>query len=202
MTFKTISSHASYGYARISQSLDELKLLYGQPAPSKLENYHPNKQAEFYASRILMKSLCEEIGLPFNGIEKDEHDKPHLIARNAHISISHAYPYIVCMIDKLQPCGIDIETPREQLIRIKRKFLNENEQEYVKENLELLCQYWCMKEALYKIHGRKNLSLSCQLNIVPIDANLYSGSINENKTVETYNLKIEFLEGYFMAYNL
>ena len=50
------------------------------------------------------------------------------------------------------------ERPREKLLRIRDRFLNNDEAATVGADLDLLCRYWAGKEVLYKIYGRKNVT--------------------------------------------
>lgn len=200
--FRNISNHSAYAIWRVSDSVETLYLLLEEDAPVEIEKYHPNKKIEFLASRILMRRLCEYLKVPYQGMWKDECGKPHLLKSQCHISISHSYPYVVCMVDQQQPCGIDIEAPREKLIRIKNKFLNHSEQIVLERNIDLLCQYWCAKESLYKLYGRKNLSFAKDININMVADNMLKGTIQNGKKLDTYKLQSEYIDGHYLVYNI
>ncbi|MFT7034873.1 MAG: 4'-phosphopantetheinyl transferase [Cyclobacteriaceae bacterium] len=200
--FKDISDHSAYAIWCNDLSLEELEVDIYEEIPAELANYHPHKKAEYLASRILMNKLCEYMNVGYGGIRKDEHGKPHLQSESVFISISHSYPYIICMLDKQKHCGIDIELPRPQLLRIKHKFLNEQEQGQVGEDLELLCQYWSAKEALYKIHGRKSLAFSENIVVEQETSGSFTGTIKKNELFETHSLISEKIDNYFLVYNL
>lgn len=200
--FKDISDHSVYAIWRNDLSLKELEALINEEIPTELANYHPHKKAEYLASRILMNKLCKYSNVSYGGIRKDEHGKPHLKSESDFISISHSYPYIACMLDKQKHCGIDIELPRPQLLRIKRKFLSEQELAQVGEDLKLLCQYWSAKEALYKIHGRKSLAFSENIFIEQKTSNSFKGVIKKDNLFETHSLISDKIDNYFLVYNL
>ena len=46
-------------------------------------------------------------------------------------------------------------------------FLSEQELENTGEDLEKICIYWCAKEALYKVYGKRGLHFASQLLVEP-----------------------------------
>ncbi len=173
-----ISDSSAYALWQCSDSTSELAQRYDGELPERFASFHTHKQAEFLSSRLLLKDLCLHMGIPFHGVWKDEHGKPHLKNSTWHISISHTYPYVACMIHPSDPCGIDIETPRQQLQRISRKFLSADELLQTGNDLLQLCIYWCAKEAMYKLYGRKKLHFADQIHIKPKEGNLLVGNIS------------------------
>ena len=199
---KNISSHAAYALWQIEGATSELTEKHSTDLPLEIQQCHPQKKVEFIASRILLEQLCVHMNTPFDGLDKDEAGKPSLSNSDFHVSITHSFPLIAVMINKLQPCGIDIEKPREQLLRIQHKFLNEQEIKQAKNDLNVLCQYWCAKEVLYKIYGRKKLSLAGQLSVSFTDTGSLRGEIHKDKIVEKYDLNCEKVDKAYLVYSL
>ncbi len=174
---------------KIKESLDSLSILTDQKTDVKNEN----KKKEFYASRVLIEKMCEELNILFEGIKKDNNGKPHLIKSKYHISISHKFPYVSVIFDT-KKCGIDIERIDEKVKKIKSKFLSEDEELVVGENLKKLVEYWSIKETAYKVDGTtidlKNIEIREKIK------NLYSCSIN-GKTIE---IKTEEIDGHIISY--
>ena len=174
---------------KINESSDALSILTDQKTDVKNEN----KKKEFYASRVLIEKMCEELNILFEGIRKDNNGKPHLIKSKYHISISHKFPYVSVIFDT-KKCGIDIERIDEKVKKIRSKFLSEKEDLVVGENLKKLVEYWSMKETAYKVDGTtiplKNIEIREKIK------NLYSCSIN-GKTIE---IKTEEIDGHLLSY--
>tara|TARA_Y100001934_G_scaffold270625_1_gene355816 strand:+ start:67 stop:666 length:600 start_codon:yes stop_codon:yes gene_type:complete len=174
---------------KINESSDALSILTDQKTDVKNEN----KKKEFYASRVLIQKMCEELNILFEGIRKDNNGKPHLIKSKYHISISHKFPY-VSVIFNTKKCGIDIERIDEKVKKIRSKFLSEKEDLVVGENLKKLVEYWSMKETAYKVDGTtiplKNIEIREKIK------NLYTCSIN-GKTIE---IKTEEIDGHLLSY--
>ncbi|MEL6536288.1 MAG: 4'-phosphopantetheinyl transferase superfamily protein, partial [Bacteroidota bacterium] len=124
---------------------------------------HPQKQTEWLAGRMALQALCQALGLPYAGIEKDEFGKPHLVGIPGHISLSHCWPYAAAAYYAEKPIGIDLELVQDKLSRLAPKFLDKNELSWSRNQLDILALRWSAKEALYKLHGRKKLAFSEQL---------------------------------------
>lgn len=166
---------------------------------------HNKKQLEWLAGRLTLKHLCTALGLAYNGIKKDEHGKPTLRNHAHEISLSHSFPYVAAIIDKKLPVGIDLEQPREKIIRIAHKFLSDQELGYFENNITKLNMAWCAKEALYKIYGKRGLIFNEHLVLDPYVVApevLITGSIIVNDNKESYKLRCEVGDKYILAYNI
>jgi len=119
---------------------------------------HPQKIREWLASRLLIKTLAEQTGRFYEGTHKDKHGKAFLVNNDSHISITHTADYVAAVINPLSPVGIDMEKMSEKLQRTSRKFLSESEQVHAGDDMSALCIYWCAKEAVYKLYGKKKIS--------------------------------------------
>ena len=92
-----INSNSFWCCWEISETVDQLrnKVILSENGEKELKGIsHPIKQRERLASRACVKELVKQVGKEYNGITKDEHDKPHLIDLNYHISISHSFDAI------------------------------------------------------------------------------------------------------------
>ncbi len=126
---------------------------------------HPDKKNESIAARLVVKKLMESQGQAYPGIHKDECSKPLLYNSRYHVSLSHAIRYAIGMIHPSGAVGIDMETPREQLRRIAKKYLSSQERKYYPNDLDTLTILWVIKEALYKLYGKRQLSLRYHMGV-------------------------------------
>ncbi len=129
----------------------------------------PHKRLEWFAGRILIQYLAGTAGITFLGIHKDEFGKPFLNESNHHISLSHSYPYVAAQIHPDHSVGIDIEQPKEKLFRIAPRILDETELKDAGHDMVKHCVYWCAKEALYKVYGKRGLLFTNHLHLKPFD---------------------------------
>jgi 4'-phosphopantetheinyl transferase len=148
---------------------------------------HPSKRLEFLAARVLIKTLLKEWNTDYNGLRKDEEGKPFFIGHNFQVSLSHSYPYVAAMIHRHQSIGIDLEQPKEKLLHIAPRVLNPAELKNAESDIIKHCVYWCAKEALIKVYGKRHLVLAKNLAIEPFSlqkqGNLVGSIIADNTTV-------------------
>lgn len=180
----------------LSPSIDEFNTM-------EATVHHPKKKLEWVAGRLALKSLLGHLQIPDWKIVKDDHGKPYLVDQNIHISLANSFPYATAIIHRSQTVGIDIEYPSEKLIRVRHKFLCEEECQKAGTNLNILCVFWCAKESVYKIHGRKMLSFKEHIFIK--DFNLPSGKLLAQVSSPFHQafhqLLIEQLDHYYIVYN-
>lgn len=152
---------------RITESESELSsfLTYTEIVPDTIRN--EAKRLEWLAGRLITQTLLENFNTPYQGITKDEHGKPFLRNVSFQLSLSHSYPYVAAIIDRDVTVGIDLEQPKEKLLRVAARVLAPREAADAGDDIEKHCIYWCAKEALIKIHGKKDLTLASQLIIDP-----------------------------------
>lgn len=163
-----INSNSFWCFWEITESVDQLrgKVMLSDDGKKELESIsHPIKQRERLASRCCVQELVKQVGKEYKGITKDDHDKPHLIDLNFHISISHCFPYAVAILHKKLRVGIDIEKPVEKLGRIAHRFLNDEEFSDCDGDIKKLCIYWSGKEAIFKLNGKIGLNFKRDIRI-------------------------------------
>lgn len=132
---------------------------------------HPAQRTEWVACRVAMRTLAESKGQTYQGLYKDEFGKPHLINNTGeqpgHISLTHTAGWAAVVWHASRPVGIDIEPLREQFLRVVPRVLSESEMAHAGQNLMRLAVYWCAKEALYKLYGKRQLTFREHLIIEP-----------------------------------
>lgn len=193
---KKIDEHSAYAVWNIQETFLELPYLSPEPFPAEL---NPVRQAEWIVGRILVKSLCDSFDIEYKGISKQENGKPYLENSYAHISISHSFPIAAAMIHLKKPCGIDMERPREKLKLVRKKFLHESEMQY-KDDLNKLCTIWGAKEVIYKIFGRRFLSLKDEISVEFVSDNLLKGEILKDGHEDTHEIQYEWVKEYLLAF--
>jgi len=162
---ETTDDQGAWGLWHITEEEPDLSYLSFETCPEEI--VHPQKRLEYLAGRALMRTLVEAVRLPYEGIRKDEYGKPHLKSHPHSISLSHSYPYVAAQIHRHQPVGIDVEQIREKLKQVGPRVLSPEEVADADGSLVKLCVYWCAKEALYKIHGKRNILFSNHLLVSP-----------------------------------
>lgn len=149
----------------ITETEEALSFLSMESCPEDIIN--SQKRLEWLAARALIKSMLEDAGLEYYGLRKDEFGKPFLKKHQHQISLSHSFPYVAAQLDGGTPVGIDLEQPKEKLKAIAHRVFSPEEVADAGDNIIKLCIYWCAKETLYKIYGKKNLMFTDHLKVSP-----------------------------------
>jgi 4'-phosphopantetheinyl transferase len=165
---------------------------------------NPHKRLEFAASRVLLKNLLAKWDLPFKGLTKDAAGKPYLSNSPFHISLSHSYPYVAAIIDQNKPVGIDLEQPKEKLLRIAARVLNQEELENAGIDIVKHCVIWCAKETLIKIYGKKHLVFASALAVEPFQLQkqgILTGRIIADDIKGLYQLDYRVYDNFVLVLN-
>ena len=128
---------------------------------------HPAQRIEWLACRVAVRQLVEKQGIVYEGLRKDSFGKPHLIHSRCHISLSHTGGWAAAVLHQTRPVGIDIEPIRDQFQRVVPRVLSEAEIAHANGNPSRLAVYWCAKEALYKLYGKRQLTFREHLHVEP-----------------------------------
>jgi 4'-phosphopantetheinyl transferase len=154
---------SAWGLWQITETEEELSYTALESCPDDI--IAPAKRKEFLAGRALVKTLAEKAGVQYSGIRKDEQGKPYLKDQSHEISLSHSSPYVAAQIDAGHAVGIDIEQPKEKLLRVAPRVLSKIEVKDAGDDIVKHCVYWCAKEAMYKLYGKRGLHFSNELNV-------------------------------------
>ncbi len=201
--YRNISHDSSYAIWHITEEVSQLMALLPEFDREGLQPRHERARAEYAASRLVIKVLCEKSDITYEGITKDKHNKPHLKGQEAYVSISHSFPYAGAMVHRQTACGIDIERKREKVSTIAQKFVNEKEKHWVDGDITNLTILWSAKETLYKIYGRKRLAFKENMTVLPganSNTSPLCGSVITETSEKTYNLGIERIEDFIITF--
>lgn len=181
----------------ITESIDELLSLY-KPHNAEIKAYDsiiPEiKKKQWLSVRILLNEL-----IPDSEICYDVYNKPFLKNSSARISISHTGNYAALILNNTNPVGIDIESTSDKILKIVSRFMNESELKNIfhDNRAEHATLYWCAKEAVYKLYGKRGLEFKTQIMVEPF---VYapSGNINVKLLNENNN---KFYKLYYQTLN-
>jgi phosphopantetheinyl transferase len=128
---------------------------------------HPAQRTEWLACRVAVRQLVEQLGGVYTGLYKDEYGKPHLRDLPWSISLSHTAGWAAAVVHQSRPVGIDIEPIRDQFQRVVPRTLSADEIAHAAGLPARLAVYWCAKESLYKLYGKRQLTFREHLLIDP-----------------------------------
>ena len=151
-----LNSNHIYVWKVISTSSDLIKnpLFTIEELKSAHQLKNEKRKTEFLATRLALKNL-------FNKKTELKHHnsgRPYIEEVN-HISISHSKNYIAIAFGE-ENIGIDIEEPKEKMLKLIPRILSEREYCEFQKNpsTELACKLWGAKESVLKYVGDKTLN--------------------------------------------
>lgn len=124
---------------------------------------HEEVRKRHLAARLALLQL--DPGLSITAMQVAESGKPYFEAGCPFVSFSHTEGYAAAILSKKVEVGVDIEGVGERIMRIRHKFLNEQEQELLQQSVGLislqdgvesatwLTRCWSAKETLFKWQG-------------------------------------------------
>ncbi len=205
---KKFIQDAAIGIWEIRESVDEL---YSQINLSAEEEQifaclkTPTRKRHWLSYRLILPYLVHNNEL--STISYDEYGKPFLNNGVRHISVSHSGKYSALIASPTNSVGIDIEHIEEKILNIHHKFLNDKE---LKEtgpapSLETLYIFWAAKEALYKLHGKRNILFRENIYIAPFtcqDKGIVYGKINSDNKIKEIAVNYQLLGDYILAFSI
>lgn len=127
------------------------------------------RKQQLLATRYLLQQLLGKD----NGyrIDYTPHGKPFIKDSEYEISISHTKEFIAMIISKGRRVGVDIEIFDDRILRIEKKFIRDDEREFLSTEhfLEQVYIIWSTKETLFKIHERGGLIFKENLVVHPFE---------------------------------
>lgn len=135
------------------------------------------RKLEFWVARYLLHLHNCDTTL----VSYDADGKPKPIG-NKSISISHCAHFVAVLVTTKGFPGVDVETISARAGKIKQRFLNDKEQDFLKDDNKLTTLFWSAKEALFKMCIRQGIDFKTQLAIEP-------KLLKENELLEAQILK-------------
>ena len=164
---------------------------------------HSKRYKHWLASRVLIKDLLQTD--EFIQFEYDDYGKPNLVNVSGYISISHAADVAAIALSPDNHVGIDIERMQAKIERIAPKFMLKEEIASCTEENKIRDMYihWCVREAVYKCYGKRQLDFRKHMLLQPINRNLSQQL--EVKLVRSnidykYLVSIDEIGDYMLAY--
>ena len=158
----------------IDESIDKLERFRSLSIPQNeelLQRKTDGAKKGFIAVRMALESL----GISLHDLTINAKGEPQL--PNAFCSLSHCKDYAIAVVGDA-PLGIDVESYREQIVRIAPKFVHLNEQNFISSDKAIpqLTRLWTAKEAIYKAMCHPGLALATQIEVAPFTLSDTSGS--------------------------
>jgi 4'-phosphopantetheinyl transferase len=201
-----VDDDTEFAIWKIEEEADELfiQLQLDEHEKAHYEQLSKGKRnLHWLGTRVLLrKMLCTEEYIDF---KVDGHGKPYLVNLPYHISLSHSFDYAAVMISKNNPVGIDIEQVKEKVERIANKFMRPAEMAFIDERQKINQLYvcWCVKEAVYKCFGQKEVSFADNILLEPFHFEGHGSvkaRLHRAETLINYNVGYLQYEDYMIGY--
>lgn len=202
---KQVDPKTSFAIWKIEESAEELynQLQLKDHETEFLSTLNNGKRnLHWLSTRALLRSMLNTD--QYIDCLVDEHGKPYLANFPHQISLSHSYDYAAVMISEDKPVGIDIELIKNKIERVAKKFMSKAELGFINQNnaIEHLYICWCAKEAIYKLHGKKNVSFLDNIELKPFEFNLsgkFEAALNIEDLRHRYEVSFEKFENYMIG---
>ena len=163
--------------------------------------HHDKRKLHWFAARVLLRTMLNTQA-PIR-CRADENGKPFLVDLPYQIAISHSFDYAAVMLSETQSVGIDIELMSAKIVALAPKFLSPAEQSFIdaEHPTEHLYACWCAKEAIFKLHGKRGVSL---LNDIHLEPFVYAnqGKLKAHLAVNNTTVAVSFekMGDYMLAW--
>lgn len=162
---------------------------------------HPKKRLEFLALRQCLR-LCNQGNLD---VFYTKNGKPFLNNKEASISFSHNGDYAAVIFSKQLNVGIDIESFRPKIKKLKNRFLRNEEAHCISSSNEIehVTAFWSAKETVLKINGNKQLDFKENIKVSPF-LFCYHASIpayiQQKNLIQSFNLFLKKYPDFLLSY--
>ncbi|MES2872952.1 MAG: 4'-phosphopantetheinyl transferase superfamily protein [Bacteroidota bacterium] len=202
---KELDPDTSFAIWKIEENAEELlkQLQLKQHEISYLDTLINGKRnLHWLSTRVLLRRMMNTD--EYIDCRVDSSGKPYLTNFPHFISLSHSFDYAAVMISKSKAVGIDIELIKDKIERIAHKFMSAQELAFISEHrIEHLYVCWCAKEAIYKLHGKKNISFLDHVRIKPFTyggSGSFQASLDTGVRTNNYTVHYDRFEGYMIGY--
>ncbi len=202
-----VTEHCIWGIWEITETLEELYALW---TPNEHDTAyflgisHEGRKIQSVASRVLVKYLLQQWDTAYWGIGKNVEGQPWLVNTNYYVSVSHTEHYASAIIHKHTHVGIDMEPLKEKLRYVMPRILTPDEWQAAQTDIEKLGVYWCAKEALYKLHGRRQLSFREHIHLKDFEMQKNGtlfGRISTDEYQQGYRIFYQKIHTFILAYS-
>lgn len=152
--------------------IEETEEFFKGNVPQHRDVTHPHKRLQHLAGRFLLQFLFPDF--PYHLIEIADTRKPFLPDEQYHFSISHCGDYAAAIVSRDNRVGIDVEIPVQKILRIKDKFLSDEEKTKMLNGLptpdsRLTTLLWSAKEAVFKWYADGAVDFRRQIQLLKQD---------------------------------
>ena len=204
--YKEIDQFTSFAIWKIEETADELLVQLQLKEHERLyldTLINGKRNLHWLSTRVLLRRMMDTN--EYIDCQVDSSGKPYLSNFPHHISLSHSYDYAAVMVSRNKEVGIDIELVKNKIERIAHKFMSNEELRFVQSGnrTDYLYVCWCAKEAIYKLHGKKNISFLDHIKLSPFDyraEGAFKAKLDIGTHSKEFRVHYEKFDGYMIGY--
>lgn len=162
-----------------------------------------NRAKQWLISRILLNELSDTNDL---SVVYEKNGRPLINDGIHHVSISHTSKYVAVILSRYFKVGIDIEGIHPRILKIRPKFVSDDENLFLQNTnalTESLILIWSAKEALFKMDGRGNMDFKRNLSIKPFSVQKEGqifGVISKDEISLDFSLDYQIIQDHILVY--
>ena len=191
------------GVWRMEESVEELLTLLDRPeeqADFLRRVTAEGRRREHLASRVLLKQLMGEEPL----VAYRSSGAPFLVDQPLYVSITHTQGYAAAILSP-SPTGIDIEYRSDRVLRIRSRFMTQEEERGIDpaHEVEHLLIHWCAKETLFKLIDQEEVDFLTHLHVHPFpyaDHGFFQVSECRTPQSQTFPLAYQVTSDYVLTW--
>ena len=155
------------------------------------------RQREKAAERLL---LCQAFGHPVT-LSHDQQGAPFIEGEKVNISISHTMHLVAVALNDNNVIGLDAERlDRQQVLRVRNKFLNASEQQFIKpDDLAAHVIAWTAKEAVIKAERNSAIDWTEGIRLEPFTPHVDETTFLAHCGSNRYHITTHPLEGHYIT---
>lgn len=155
------------------------------------------RQREKAAERLL---LCQAFGHPVT-LSHDQQGAPLIEGEKVNISISHTMHLVAVALNDDSVIGLDAERiDRQQVLRVRNKFLNASEQQFIKpDDLAAHVIAWTAKEAVIKAERNSAIDWTEGIRLEPFTPHAGETTFLAHCGSNRYHMTTRPLEGHYIT---
>ncbi len=204
-----LDEFTTLGWWRILEASHELRpfLIFSKSEEEFIHRIsNEDRRTQWMASRVLLKRLINTTS--FVDIYVDQYGRPEVQNFDYRMSISHSKHYAAVIISERYTVGVDIESMRHDMSRLKNKFMRPDELAGMPRELELnyVQLHWSAKEVMYKIYYRRKLDFRDHMGVEPFDLanNLEQGTfrgwVRKGEYDRSFLLNYRRIDDYYVVW--
>lgn len=165
---------------------------------------HSKRYRHWLGSRVLIRHLLHTE--QFIELGADANKKPVLHNFPHELSISHSGEMAAVILSEGMEVGIDLELIHPKVVNVRERFLSKEELAQIDDSdrdyyVRRLIQYWCGKEALYKLYARAHVDFRTQLFLAPTHReDVFEGQIRKAGVQNPFQVQLDQVDDYVIGY--